>query len=462
MGIWIQSLSWTLIYALGQGFLVFSSLWLVLKLVPTTSAKVKYHLSLAALTTLLVWFVSTWWQQFHSMTLATETFADSSTASTGAFQQQLPIVGTIENYCSFSTLLSSIQALFPWLSVFYLVGLVLMLLRLSTGILQLFTLKTSGISQADAKIDELLISLKNRLTLKVPVQLFISVKAQVPMVIGFFKPIILMPAATMAQLSPEQLESILLHELAHIKRYDYLVNILQTIVETILFFNPFVWMISSNIRQEREHCCDDLVLEHSCDPLYYATALSTVASHTGTVAGFVVAATGSSNLLFNRIKRIMEMKKNPFSYSRMIAAILIVSAITCSIAWVAPSFDLFKKEKPAEPPISQQHDLVPTNEEKIKRAEETQLINQLIADKLIVSKDGYIVDKRIGLLFINGQQQTGDVAAKYLPMVNQVTFRIVQDPEGKKQENPTLNFLQLLPPQMFPNQVDSSSMKDRC
>lgn len=113
-----------------------------------------------------------------------------------------------------------------------------------------------------------------------------------------------------------------MHELAHIKRNDYLINILQTIVETILFFNPFVWLISAIIRREREHCCDDLVLLHTREPLNYATALAALASYPGNASGLLVAASGQSYPLFHRIKRILEMKKNPFSYSRMVAAIL--------------------------------------------------------------------------------------------------------------------------------------------
>jgi len=215
--------------------------------------------------------------------------------------------------------------------------------------------------------------------------------------------------------------SILLHELAHIKRYDYLVNILQTVVETILFFNPFVWMISAIIRREREHCCDDLVLDHTREPLYYATALAALATHQGSVSTFAVAASGQSNHLFHRIKRIMEMKKNPFSYSRMVAAILIITVITGSVVWLTPSFAEYKKDKPVEATAAPSK---PADED-VLTAEEDAAANQLIArltdDHLIDANKGFTVLKTPNKLFINREPLTDEVASKYLHLIKRET-----------------------------------------
>ena len=462
MAILIQSLSWTLIYSLGQGFVLYAALWLVLKLMPTTQANVKYHLSLSTLTILLVWFVGTWWQQYHAIALANEHAISTQGWSTITIQQ-LQASGIIDNNGWYHSLATTINVIFPWLSAFYFVGLALMLMRLSSGMLGLFALRTSGISQAGAALDELLASLKNRLQLEGGVRLLISAKAQVPMVIGFFKPIVLVPAAVMAQLSTEQLETIILHELAHIKRHDYLVNILQTVVETILFFNPFAWMISAVTRREREHCCDDLVLAHSPEPLYYATALAALANNPETVTTFTVAASGDSNHLFNRIKRIMEMKKNPFSYSRTAAAILIIAIITCSIAWLSPSFAGSKKDKhndtapsaattAAKDALVTDKDIAPGTEKKetdakqvkdknadakpgqpatiqkeaakVDIGEEQTLVNRLMNDRLIDEIKGFTVEKRENTLFIDGKRQTDELAAKYLATLKKEIIRV--------------------------------------
>ena len=99
-----------------------------------------------------------------------------------------------------------------------------------------------------------------------PVRLLESAIAEVPVVIGYLKPVILIPAGLLANLPVDQVEAILLHELAHIRRADYLVNLLQTMVESLLFYHPAVWWISHVIRTEREHCCDDFVLARDTDP----------------------------------------------------------------------------------------------------------------------------------------------------------------------------------------------------
>ena len=282
------------------------------------------------------------------------------------------------------------------------------------------------------------------------------------MVIGFLKPMILMPAAAIAQLSLDQLETILLHELAHIKRYDYLVNILQVVVETILFFNPFVWMVSSITRQEREHCCDDLVLAYTEEPLTYAIALSALATHPG-AAGFSVAATGQSDhLFFNRIKRITEMKKNPFSYSRMIAAILIFAAITCSVAVLTPSFAKTKKDKPKEnavTPKTVQKDIPQPGQ-----SEESILINKMIGDGLLDQIKGFTVEKMQNKLYINGHEQTAKIANKYLPMIKQDVMRVqVYSFPERLQQHPDESFIQiLLPVSLSSPCVDYKPRKDTC
>ena len=458
MAIWIQSLSWTLIYSLGQGLLVYASLGLIIKLIPAISANAKYHLSLSALTILLAWFMTTWWQQFHSLMLANEQLHAVNAAHAIIIQQPLQSIDAIDSY---HQLLLSVKVISPWISTLYIIGLVLMLTRLSAGILQLFLLRKNGISAPEAVLDDLLIALKSRIHYEGHIQLFISAKAQVPMVIGFLKPLILMPAATIAQLSMEQLETILLHELAHIKRYDYIVNILQTIVETIIFFNPFIWMISAIIRRERELCCDDLVLDHTCEPLSYATALAALANPE-TVSVFTVAASGQSNHLFNRIKRIIEMKKTPFSYSRMIAAILIFAAITSSIAWLKPSFahtSKDKNDKTITPIAAAQKAPLMENQ-----SEENQLISRLIGDGLISQVKGFLVEKQKNKLYINGQEQTDEIARKYLSLIKQEVIRVqVFSFEERLQQHPDASFIQLiLPVSLSSPCVAYTPKKDSC
>ncbi|MDR3679493.1 MAG: M56 family metallopeptidase [Flavipsychrobacter sp.] len=445
MAIWIQSLSWTLIYSLGQGFVVYASLWLFLKLLPVAPAHVKYNISLSALAFLFAWFAATWWQQFHVIALVNEHPFVSGMERSAVHPL---VMDTTASYGWQESLFTNVIAALPWLSAFYLAGLALMLVRLSGGMLQLFTLKNNAVIQPEATIEVLLQSLKNKLHFEGRVELLISAKAQVPMVIGVLKPIILMPAAAIAQLSTEQLGTIIMHELAHIERHDYLVNIFQTVVETILFFNPFTWMISSIIRREREHCCDDLVVHHTSEPLIYATALATLAASPGPHPNFSVAATGQTHHLFNRIKRIMEMKKNQFSYSRMVAAIVIISGIACSLAWIRPSFPQPEKEKPTE--ASTAATAVKNVDSTTNMSEEIQLVQQLEQDGLINQLKGFVVEKNQHMLFIDGSLIPDKVASKYIARLtkDQIWIQVYPFAERLKQ-HPNAGFLQNLLPVML-------------
>lgn len=453
MAIWIQSLSYALIYALAQGLAVFATLWIVLKSAPASASSARYRLSLLALAILPVWFAGTWWQQYH---LLAQAYSRATAAGT-----TLPIAGytVIDIYGTSHPVLSSVQQLSPWLAAFYAGGVVLMLGRLCAGMLQLQLLRRSSIIATPPQLLSLLHTLQARLQMSAGVQLLLSARAQVPMVLGSLRPVILLPAAIVTQLTPQQLEAILLHELAHIKRHDYLANILQNIAETILFFNPFAWQISAIIRREREHCCDDLVLDHTREPLYYATALATLAASNGTASTFAMAATGSSNQLFNRIKRIMEMKKKPMSYSRMAAAIMVAGAVVCSIAWLTPAMSQSgKNQSPAD--SSSTTVLVPTP----NTSEETTLVNALKADKLVNEIDGFLVVKTKNKLIINGREQPADMAMKYLVLTTKPEMHIqVFSFAERLKMHPDANFLQILVPvTMGSGCVDYGQPKEGC
>ena len=126
------------------------------------------------------------------------------------------------------------------------------------------------------------------------VRLLESSAVVVPTVIGWLQPVILLPVSALAGLSPTQIEAILAHELAHIRRHDYLVNLLQTLLETLLFYHPAVWWLSRSDPHERENCCDDLAVSLCGDPVAYARALADLEEHRGSAGPLVMAASGGA------------------------------------------------------------------------------------------------------------------------------------------------------------------------
>ncbi|MES2628526.1 MAG: M56 family metallopeptidase [Bacteroidota bacterium] len=452
MALWIESLSWTLLFSLVQGAVVFSGLWIALRVVPPTSALSRYRLSMASLAVMLVWFVATWWDQFHLLSAAAQ--LPVCTPEPGTSLRDAVATGCSPAVTAhwYDPLVTSLKSILPWISVVYLAGLAAMLFRLIPAMKNLNALRSQDISPVTDAMEELLQTLKQRLNISAPVHLVFSLRAHVPILIGSLKPMILIPASAITHLSTEQLETIILHELAHIKRNDYLVNILQTIVETLLFFNPFVWLISKVIRTEREHCCDDLVLSYSNEPLFYASALAALASQPATHPGLALAATGSSNQLFNRIQRIMEMKKNTFTYSRVLAVITVVGALACSVIWIAPSFAGSPDAKTAA--VTTVNDDVARylKEKKTRETEQKQLADRLIADGMVNAGKGFVVEKKAGYLFINGNLQPSEIADKYMPIITESSCYIAVNVNNywyRDLDNNEIGTKKFLPKAMF-------------
>ena len=151
-----------------------------------------------------------------------------------------------------------------------------------------------------------------------PVSIWLSENVTSPVTIGFLKPVILIPIAAITNLTTRQLESLLLHELSHIKRHDYLINLLINCVSTILYFNPFVKLFMRSIEREREKSCDEMVIQFQCDPHGYATALLQLEKANHFTKPLTLAASGKKNDLLHRIEMILGFNKNPvFSFNKL-------------------------------------------------------------------------------------------------------------------------------------------------
>ncbi len=160
-----------------------------------------------------------------------------------------------------------------WILRIWCVGVLLFALRLVLSGRHISRLRTTG-EAAEKAILARAASLADRMGLARPVAVLVSQIADCPSVAGWLRPAILLPAAVLAGMDVEQLDAILAHELAHIRRHDYLVNLLQTVVETLLFYHPAVWWLSARIRREREFCCDDLAVRYTGGAIGYARALT--------------------------------------------------------------------------------------------------------------------------------------------------------------------------------------------
>jgi len=167
-----------------------------------------------------------------------------------------------------------LEARLSWVAAVWMVGVLALSARLLIGWGRMMRGKRRAAVMTEGRWREVVAALSRRLRVSRPVRLMESAAAGVPTVVGWLRPVILLPTSALAGLTPEQLEAVIAHELAHVRRHDYVVNLAQTVVETLLFYHPAVWWVSSRIRAEREHCCDDLAVAVCGDAVSYARALA--------------------------------------------------------------------------------------------------------------------------------------------------------------------------------------------
>jgi len=353
-----HSLAWALLYSLWQGALIYGTLYILLKALPSVNARIKYYLSFGAVVAMFLWFADTWVTQYQKLKGITVYITQSGAGTVGTTTYSVNTTATdpVQSNVLHDALMR-MEQYFPFIILLYATGLAFMLFRFVVNVLQVRALRKQGIIQPGHYWISQLEGLQAQFDISRPVQLFFSSHVNVPMMLGIIKPIILLPVATINSLSTEQVEAILMHELAHIKRHDYLLNLLQTVIETILFFNPFVWLTSAIIRREREHCCDDLVVSCQVSPLCYAKALAILEQSRSNDNDLVLAATGRKKQLFNRIKRIMEMKKDNINYGQLTIIVVAIIAIAFSITMFtfSPSFAQQAKKGDSDTTTTKQH-----------------------------------------------------------------------------------------------------------
>jgi len=199
----------------------------------------------------------------------------------------------------------------PWLVLAWSAGVLLLSLRQVWGWIAVKRLKRLAIEPEERGLVETVAEVARAVRVSRPVKVLESMLVRVPTLIGWLRPVILLPVGLATGLTPEQLQAILAHELAHVRRYDYLVNLLQSLVETLLFYHPAVWYMAGRIRAERENCCDDVAVAAGAERVAYAELLLCLAQRSLTVrqgwqaaAGAALATTGAPSQLRRRISRL--------------------------------------------------------------------------------------------------------------------------------------------------------------
>jgi len=315
-----RAVGWTLIHSLWEGAAISVAVGLLLSM--TRSARTRYAAACAALVAILA--------------SAGVTFVRLLPEGIQGLGRALPLAAPFWNLqpgmLPSGPAHSGIAAAVPWLAPLWIMGVWVFMLAQVAGGVASSRLRRRGVCCASERWQTELLRLRVQLGLSRPVQLLESCLADVPLVVGHVRPAILMPIGLLVGLPSGQVEAILLHELAHIRRHDYLVNILQRAVESLLFYNPAVWWISRVIRAERENCCDDVVVATSGNAQEYAIALTHIEERRSSTGAAVLAATGGN--LMKRIRRLLYPKAaNTAWVPALTAVLLMATAVGAFAAW---------------------------------------------------------------------------------------------------------------------------------
>ncbi len=325
----IHAICWTLIHSLWIGLVIALLAGLVITATRKSDAAFRYNLLCGIL---ILFTVSV------SVTFCIETWTSVAEQRTFHGTQSIHAPGGLNIIVPATTPQVSfvsrvVMLLNEYSNIIFMVWLLLFILKsmkMAGGLLYIQRIRNYRVHEVSEDFKHKIEMFAGQIGIGQAVRLVQSELVKVPVAVGWLKPMILLPMGILLQLSPEQLESILWHELAHIRRRDYLVNILQGIVETVFFFNPGLLWLSSLIRAEREACCDDIVLSRTNRKANYLEALLSFGYEDNSRTSLAMSI-GSGNQLRDRLKRMVNQENKKLSIAEKVvlaAGLVLLSAFT--------------------------------------------------------------------------------------------------------------------------------------
>jgi bla regulator protein blaR1 len=338
----MQALGMAVLQSLWQGILLYCLMRITLSFVPERKSGARYSIAYATLTLMFAGFLFSFFSEWQ---LVSQAGAATITPYSGGVQRSAYTALLAWNHFISFRYTGLFSQYMPFIAACYALGVTLLCGKMIWSVTQAQYLR-KHVMLPESLVQQRFMELKQQSGIRRNVLLRYSDKVNVPVMLGYLKPLILVPLSLVNRLDPQQMEAVLLHELAHIKRNDYLWNFLQMIMETLLFFNPATWLVSRSIRLEREHRCDDYVLGITKTPLPYAHALLLLEENRISLSSAVMAASGHNrNSLLHRIKRITSMTKEMKNTQRTLATITVVVLIAAMVCF-ATAFGQEKQDEP--------------------------------------------------------------------------------------------------------------------
>lgn len=307
----LQSLGWAVFNSLWQMAFLWVAYQLLTAIFKNSSAAAKSNLAFSLLVTGFGWFILTFLSGIVKLPANNNYFSITESSLKPVLQQWLIVI-------------------LPVASLLYLILLTIPVINFIRNYRYVHVIRTSGLSRPDVEWKLFVQKVSSQIGIQKNVQLWMSELVSSPVTIGYLKPIILLPVAAMNQLSIQQTEAIILHELAHIRRHDYIINLISKLIQSLLYFNPFTTAFLKIIQKEREKSCDQTVIQFQYEPHGYASALLTLekASY-NRIPTLALAAEGKKSDFRQRIEWILGIYQKPSLSFTKVGGIL--AAVICFV-----------------------------------------------------------------------------------------------------------------------------------
>jgi len=348
----INALGWTILHSLWQGIIIGGMLMLLLFLFRNSNAVIRYNLSVFSLVFIFCLSVLTfsWYFRGDVQLVLSNDYSGNLLLNNG---KELYGTRAGSNLAEIALPLSlrymsdALSVRFPLIIGIWLLGVFIVSIRMTGGIFVMQKLRKTALFSLPENLLKRFRILSHLMNIRREVMIYESSEIKVPSVLGYLRPVILLPISVAAQIPIEQLEAIVAHELAHIRRHDYLVNLFQSVLEALFFYNPAVWLIQKHIREERENCCDDIAVSYSGSQIIYIKALASI-HEIPVQTGFPILAMSSGKYhLLNRVLRILKNGKMKTNLKdKLLAGLLLASAIVIILLNTGGKFISFRTEKP--------------------------------------------------------------------------------------------------------------------
>jgi beta-lactamase regulating signal transducer with metallopeptidase domain/beta-lactamase class D len=356
----VQQIGWSLIHSVWQDALIALGLMAILKLLSHAKPQSRYFIACVALAAMIILPAVTTYVLHTRQTASLDIVVDDDSAVAVSVDSRLQniraignerIVGTQKIDWINQTITEAgntserVEKFLPWLILSWMVGVVIYAIKLGGSLFCAANLRRLTVTPSNPKLEDMVNELTSRLSIKRKIKICESSLINVPMTTGWLYPLILIPPSSLLGLTPFQLQMIIAHELIHIKRFDFLINFLQSVVEILLFFHPAAIWTSKKIREEREYVCDDLTLALCKDSVGYARALTKVARFQRQAEQLAVAATSGGELK-DRIYRLVSNSQNPgFSKKSILPNIWAIIVISFFLAVIFSGLKVLSDNK---------------------------------------------------------------------------------------------------------------------